>query len=144
MCPVPLTDMQQAYLANCNHRWNIKTGATGSGKTFLDCLAVIPKRVLACKGEGLIVLLGNTRNAERTCLEPNARDMAWVLVGQIAENNTTPCSGIKPMHWVPDSKKHIARLQGATIEYGYGDEITTWAQGVFEMLKAASLRSQPF
>jgi hypothetical protein len=52
--------MQREYLANCNHRWNIKTGATGSGKTFLDCLAVIPKRVLACKGEGLIVLLGNT------------------------------------------------------------------------------------
>ncbi len=57
---MPLTDMQREYLANCNHRWNIKTGATGSGKTFLDCLAVIPKRVLACKGEGLIVLLGNT------------------------------------------------------------------------------------
>jgi PBSX family phage terminase large subunit len=30
----------------------------------------------------------------------------------------------------------VARIQGATIEYCYGDEITTWSQEVFEMLKS--------
>ncbi|MEA5145550.1 MAG: terminase family protein [Candidatus Limiplasma sp.] len=133
---MPLTDKQQSYLAGCSHRWNIKTGATGSGKTFLDCLAVIPKRVLACRGEGLIVLLGNTRGTlERNVLEP-MRDIWPGLVGQISADNTLDLFGHKAYALGADSKKHIARLQGSTIEYGYGDEITTWAQGVFEMLKS--------
>ena len=35
-----------------------------------------------------------------------------------------------------DNKKHVARIQGMTIEYAYGDEVTTWAEGVFQMLKS--------
>ena len=35
-----------------------------------------------------------------------------------------------------DNKKHVARIQGTTVEYAYGDEITTWSQEVFEMLKS--------
>ena len=35
-----------------------------------------------------------------------------------------------------DNKKHIARIQGAAFEYAYGDEITTWDEGVFQMLKS--------
>ena len=35
-----------------------------------------------------------------------------------------------------DNKKHIARIQGAAFEYVYGDEITTWDEGVFQMLKS--------
>ena len=34
---MPLTEFQQEYLRNCSHRWNVKTGATRSGKTYLDC-----------------------------------------------------------------------------------------------------------
>lgn len=56
-----LTRKQKEYLMNCNHRWNVKIGATGSGKSFVDYSVVIPKRLLAAKGEGLLVLLGNTK-----------------------------------------------------------------------------------
>ena len=56
-----LTEYQKEYLKNCNHRWNVKTGATGSGKSFVDYSVVIPKRLMALKGEGLAVMLGNTR-----------------------------------------------------------------------------------
>lgn len=45
---------------HATHRWNVKTGATRSGKTYMD-LFVIPKRILAAKGEGLIMLIGNTQ-----------------------------------------------------------------------------------
>lgn len=55
-----LSSKQREYLAGCAHRWNIKTGATGSGKTYVDYLAVIPKRLLALRGRGAAVLLGNT------------------------------------------------------------------------------------
>ena len=33
MAAFNLSEMQKEYWRNCNHRWNIKTGATGSGKT---------------------------------------------------------------------------------------------------------------
>ena len=53
MWTVPLTEFQQEYLRNCSHRWNVKTGATRSGKTYLDCAVTIPKRICAARGEGL-------------------------------------------------------------------------------------------
>jgi PBSX family phage terminase large subunit len=35
-----------------------------------------------------------------------------------------------------DNKKHVDRIRGTTIEYAYGDEVTTWSQDVFDMLKS--------
>lgn len=68
---MPLTEYQQAFLRNCSHRWNIKTGATRSGKTYLDCAVTIPQRILAARDEGLLVMLGNTLGTlERNVLEP--------------------------------------------------------------------------
>ena len=132
-----LSSKQQAFLRNCSHRWNIKTGATRSGKTYLDLFAVIPKRIMACRGEGLIVLLGNTKGTlQRNIIDP-MRDL-WgpYLVGDVRSDNTMQLFGKKVYVLGADNKKHIARLQGAAIEYGYGDEITTWEAGVFEMLKS--------
>ena len=68
---MPLTEYQQEFLRNCSHRWNIKTGATRSGKTYLDCAVTIPQRILAARDEGLLVMLGNTLGTlERNVLEP--------------------------------------------------------------------------
>ena len=66
------TQKQQEYLNNANHRWNIKSGATRSGKTYLDVLAVIPIRIRAVAGkEGLTVILGNTKGTlQRNVIEP--------------------------------------------------------------------------
>lgn len=132
-----LTKMQQEYLMNCDHRWNIKTGATGSGKSFIDYAVTIPKRILATKGEGLIVLFGNTQGTfERNILEP-MRDIWGVEnVSGIKGNNKAHLFGKECYVLGADNKKHIARIQGATIEYAYGDEVTTWAEGVFQMLKS--------
>lgn len=133
---MPLTDMQRAYLENCNHRWNIKTGATGSGKSWLDYGVTIPKRILAARGEGLIVLMGNTRGTfERNILDP-MRELWPSLVGTIGADNTVKIFGKKCYVLGADNKKHVARIQGATIEYAYGDEVTTWSKEVFEMLKS--------
>ena len=134
---MPLTDMQAQFLKNCAHRWNIKTGATRSGKTFLDLLVVIPKRILACRGEGLIVLLGNTRGTlERNVLEPMRELWGASLVGTIRADNTVQLFGKKCYALGADSKKHVVRIQGAAFEYCYGDEITTWSEDVFAMLKS--------
>ena len=68
---MPLTNKQKEYLLHYTHRWNFKGGATGSGKTFMDICVTIPKRLMATRGEGLIVLMGNTRGTlERNLLDP--------------------------------------------------------------------------
>ena len=133
---MPLTDKQQEYLSNCYHRWNVKTGATGSGKSFVDFAITIPKRILAARGEGLLVLLGNTRGTlERNIIEP-MRTIWPGNVGIVRGDNTIEMFGRKVYALGADNKKHVARIQGATFEYVYGDEVTTWNQEVFQMLKS--------
>lgn len=137
---VPLTEFQQEYLRNCNHRWNVKTGATRSGKTYLDCAVTIPKRICAARGEGLLVMLGNTLGTlERNVLESMRSLWGPELVGVVrtsASGNIVQLFGHKVYVLGADNKKHIARIQGAAFEYAYGDEITTWDEGVFQMLKS--------
>lgn len=134
---MPLTAKQTEYLHNCYHRWNIKTGATGSGKSFVDYTVVIPKRLLAARGEGLLVLLGNTKGTlERNILDPMREYWGQGLVGCISSDNTVHLFGHKCYALGADNKKHVARIQGATFEYAYGDEVTTWSEEVFAMLKS--------
>lgn len=140
MWTVPLTEFQQEYLRNCSHRWNVKTGATRSGKTYLDCAVTIPKRICAARGEGLLVLMGNTLGTlERNVLSLMRELWGPDLVGVIrtsAAGNVVQLFGKKVYVLGADNKKHIARIQGAAFEYVYGDEITTWDEGVFQMLKS--------
>lgn len=132
-----LSTKQQEYLAGCSHRWNIKTGATGSGKTYVDYLAVIPKRLLALRGQGAAVLLGNTQGTlVRNVLDPMREIWGSELVGTVSSDNTAHLFGRRVHILGADSRKHVARLQGMTIEYAYGDEITTWHENVFQMLKS--------
>ena len=133
---MPLTDKQIEYLQHCDHRWNVKTGATGSGKSYLDYAVTIPKRILASKGEGLIVLLGNTKGTlERNILSP-MRDIYGDQIGMIGSDNTVKLFGKRCYALGADNKKHVSRIQGATFEYCYGDEVTTWNEEVFQMVKS--------
>ena len=133
-----LSDKQKEFLGNCSHRWNVKTGATGSGKSWLDYAVVIPKRLMALKGEGAVVILGNTQGtANRNILEPMRDIWGDKLVGTInSQDNSAKLFGRRCYVMGADNRKHIARIQGMTIEYAYGDEVTTWAEGVFQMLKS--------
>ena len=134
---MPLSDLQRRYLNGCSHRWNIKTGATGSGKSWLDYAVVIPKRLIALKGEGAALILGNTQGtANRNILEPMREIWGAELVGTIGSDNSARLFGRKVYVLGADNRKHVARIQGMTLEYAYGDEITTWAEPVFIMLKS--------
>lgn len=127
---------QLEYWRCANHRWNIKQGATRSGKTFLDYY-LIPKRIGDCTGRGLIVLLGNTRGTlERNILEPMRNIWGKELVGTVSNDNTVKMFGKKVYILGADKVSQVQKLQGAGIEYCYGDEITTWHEDVFSMLKS--------
>ena len=133
-----LTDKQREYLQNCFHRWNLKIGATGSGKTWLDQAVVIPQRILAMKDQGAGVLIGNTQTSlERNVLTPLRSIWGEELVSNVrSRDSTAVLFGKRVSILGADKANSVEKLQGMTIEYAYGDEMTTWARPVFEMLKS--------
>lgn len=130
--------MQREYRDNANHRWNVKTGATRSGKTWMDVVYVIPTRILAVKGKpGLTVMLGNTKGTlQRNVIEPMQEIFGAKRVGSIRSDNTAQIFGERVYCLGADNKKHVDRLRGSSIKYCYGDEVVTWNQEVFDMLKS--------
>lgn len=135
---MPLSSKQEEYLLGCNHRWNIKIGATGSGKSWIDYAVVIPKRLMAMRGQGAALMLGNTQGTvNRNILEPMRDIWGSRLVGRIISGeNYANVFGQKVYILGADKQTSVTKIQGMTVEYAYGDEMTTWAEPVFQMLKS--------
>lgn len=85
---------QKAFWKEANHRWNVKSGATRSGKTYLDYY-IIPKRIRSLsRKDGLIVLLGNTKGTlQRNVIEPLQNIWSTSLVSDIRSDNTAMLFG---------------------------------------------------
>lgn len=134
--PMRMSNKQKEFWKNANHRWNIKEGAVRSGKTYLDYY-LIPKRILSTKGEGIIALLGNSRaSLERNILTPMREIWGSNNVGTIKPDGSINLFGKKCFAFGADKITQKEKLQGTGIEYCYGDEITTWNEEVFQMLKS--------
>jgi len=130
------SEKQLAYFREADHRWNIKAGATRSGKTFCDYY-MIPKRIRACPSDGLIVLLGNTvATLCRNILDPMRQIWGSYFVGRPTASDTVMLFGRKCWLIGAGRADQAAKLQGSGIAYAYGDEITTWSEAVFAMLKS--------
>lgn len=132
-----LTSKQKEFWKNANCRWNIKSGATRSGKTFLDYY-LIPKRIRAVAGkDGLNVILGNTKGTlQRNIIEPLQNIWSPELVSDIKSDNTAVFFGEKVYCLGADKVNQVDKLRGSSIKYCYGDEVVTWHEEVFTMLKS--------
>ena len=132
-----LTRKQNEYVRNAHHRWNVKSGATRSGKTFMDIAYVIPARIRERIGkDGLCVFLGNTQGTlTRNVIEPLQRMWGTELVGNIRSDNTAIIFGEKVYCLGADKANQVDRIRGASIKYCYGDEVVTWHKDVLDMLK---------
>lgn len=128
---------QQEYFNCATHRWNVKTGATRSGKTYMDYY-VIPKRIRAVSGkDGLIVILGHTKGTlQRNIIEPLQNIWGTSLVSGIKNDNTAVMFG-ETVHCLGAEKiSQTDAIRGMSIKYCYGDEVVTWHPDVFTMLKS--------
>lgn len=128
---------QKEFWLDADHRWNVKTGATRSGKTYQDYY-LIPRRLLAVEGkEGLNVILGNTRETiRRNVLIPMQTMYGAEYVGNLRADNSCEMFGQKVFCLGADNVNRVDRLRGSSIKYCYGDEVTTWHPDVFDMLKS--------
>lgn len=133
-----LTSKQNEYIRNATHRWNIKTGAVRSGKSYVDTAYTIPARIRERIGKpGLTVIFGVSRDTiERNVLQPMREIYGSGLVGTINNRNTAWICGEDAYCLGAEKVSQVAKVQGSSIKYAYGDEIAKWNREVFEMLKS--------
>lgn len=133
------TDKQREYIREADrHRWGIKAGAVRSGKSFVDVAYTIPQNIRERLGKpGLTVILGNTKGTlQRNIIVPMQELFGTKCVSDIRADNTAQIFGEDCYCLGADNIRHVNRIRGASIKYGYGDEIGTYNQGVFDMLKS--------
>lgn len=133
-----LTSKQNEYIRNATHRWNIKTGAVRSGKSYVDTAYTIPARIRERIGKpGLTVIFGVSRDTiERNVLQPMREIYGSGLVGTINNRNMAWVCGENAYCLGAEKVSQVAKVQGSSIKYAYGDEVAKWNREVFEMLKS--------
>ena len=135
---IQLSDKQKEFIRNANQRYNIKTGATRSGKTYLDILYTIPSRIRERSGkDGLNVILGVTNSTiERNILQPLRELYGDKLVGTINSHNVAKLFGEEVYCLGAEKVSQVSKIRGASIKYCYCDELAEYNQEVFELLKS--------
>ena len=133
-----LTNKQNEYIRNATHRWNIKTGAVRSGKSYVDTAYTIPARIRERIGKpGLTIIFGVSRDTiERNVLQPMREIYGSGLVGTINNRNMAWICGENAYCLGAEKVSQVAKVQGSSIKYAYGDEMAKWNREVFEMLKS--------
>lgn len=133
-----LSKKQNEYIVNAIHRWNIKSGAVRSGKSYVDTAFVIPFRIRGRAGKpGLNVILGVSKSSiERNVLQPMREIYTDKLIGTINNRNIARIYGEDVYCLGAEKVSQVAKIQGASIKYCYGDEIAKWNKEVFQMLKS--------
>ncbi len=116
----------------------MKIGAVRSGKSFVDIAYVILSRLRAVRNEsGLNVILGVSRETiERNVLEPMREIYTDAIVGNINQRNVAYVAGVPVYCLGAEKVSQVAKIQGSSIKYCYGDEIAKWNKEVFAMLQS--------
>lgn len=133
-----LSSKQNEYIISATHRWNIKSGAVRSGKSYVDTAFVIPFRIRERAGKpGLNVILGVSKESiERNVLQPMREIYTDALIGNINNRNVARICGEDVYCLGAEKVSQVAKIQGASIKYCYGDEVAKWNKEVFQMLKS--------
>ena len=135
---IRLTKKQQEYIRNANHRWNIKVGAVRSGKSYIDTLYTIPYRLRERAGkDGINVIIGVSRDTiERNVLQPMREHYGDGLISIINSRNIATICGESVYCLGAEKVTQVAKIQGSSIKYCYGDEVAKWHRDVFTMLQS--------
>ena len=133
-----LSPKQNEYIHNANKRWNLKVGAVRSGKSYVDVNYMIPQRLREVSGKsGLNLILGVSRETiERDVLQPMRETYTDRLIGTINGRNIAQICGENVYCLGAEKITQVAKIQGMSVKYCYGDEIAKWNKEVFAMLQS--------
>jgi len=129
---------QNEFIVNATHRYNFKVGAVRSGKSYVDIAQIVPSRLRAVKDlDGLNFIIGVSKETiERNVLQPMREIYTSAIVGTINSRNIANVCGV-PVYCIGAEKiSQLAKIQGASIKYCYGDEIAKWNPEIFTMLQS--------
>lgn len=136
------TKKQKEDIKYGNERWNVKSGATRSGKTFLDIDFKIVDRIIERRGKsGLSIICGkNYGTIERNVIKP-LREIYGSLIGNITSNSKNKSThimiGDEPVFlFGAGDISRIDVLRGASVKYAYCDEVVSYNKEFFDMLKS--------
>lgn len=136
---IVLTEKQKEYICCADQRYNLKVGAVRSGKSFVDISFVILNRIRERRNEqGLNVILGvSSESIERNVLEPMREIYTSKNVGTIKKGSNIAIIAGVPVYCLGAEKaSQVAKIQGSSIKYCYGDEVAKWNKEVFIMLQS--------
>lgn len=135
---IQISPKQAEYIKNATHRWNIKMGATQSGKTYLDTCYLIPQRLLERKGkEGLNFIVGVTKETiERNVLSKMRALWGSHKISEINSKNRANLFGEMVYCIGAENKGRVAAFRGATAKYLYIDEFPDISEEVFSIFSS--------
>ena len=134
-----LSDKQKEFIKKANHRYCLKIGARRCGKTYLDNLYMIPKRIMERKGlDGLYCIFGVSKGTiERNVLQPMRQIYGRELIGTIGSNNIARLFNEEVYCLGCEKVNQVSKIQGTSIKYAYGDEVAKWNEECFVMIQAS-------
>lgn len=136
----PFWSPKQATVINAaNARWNIMSGAVRSGKTYCSYF-LLPIRVCElpkAHNNGGVLLIGKTeRTLKRNVLDPMRDIFGEAYISAVYGDGEVRLFGRRCYIVGANDERAVTKIQGLTLSYAYGDEVTTWPESFFQMLKS--------
>lgn len=99
---------------------------------------MIPYRLRSLKDEpGLNLIIGVSKSTiERNVLQPMREMYTGEVVGSINSQNIAYVCGVPVYCLGAEKVSQVAKIQGMSVKYCYGDEIAKWNPEVFHMLQS--------
>ena len=126
---------QRKVLASADRRWNILYGATRSGKTHVSYFTAL--KHIREHYEDNILFAGKTLNTlDRNVFDPMRSIFGSEYVGDIVKNREINIFGKRCYCVGANDERAITKIQGMGLGYAYLDELTTYPENFFQMLKS--------
>lgn len=132
---IEFTQKQKSVYKNANRRWNILYGAVRSGKTFVSQM-IIPKRIQE-HYDNRILFVGKTLNTlDRNVFDPMRAVFGENAISKIFDKKEIVLFGKRCYCVGANDDRAITKIQGVGLGYAYCDELTTFPENFFNMLKS--------
>ena len=129
------SEKQKTVLRNANCRWNILYGATRSGKTVVSYSTAL-KHIKEHYNHN-ILFAGKTLNTlDRNVFEEMRKRFGERYVSKIIDKKEIIIFGKKCYCVGANDDRAITKIQGLGLGYAYLDEVTTYPENFFNMLKS--------
>jgi len=136
MTDIVYSKKQKKAIREANARWNLFTGAVRSGKSFIANDLLIKR--LQELPEGRRAIIGKTETTiMRNILDPLQDRYGDKYISDIQGKKREATIFGKKLYCIgANDSRATKKLQGSGFQYVLGDEITTWPEDFFNMLKS--------